>query len=69
MPRFPKPAAAPEPLALQASRSVRPTPNNQVEVLIKASWSAAPSDPVQVQQWRIESEDGSILCFGQDPEF
>lgn len=58
-----------EPLALQASRSLRSTPSNQVEVQLKVSWTHAPGAPLQVQQWRIERDDGSILCFGQDPEF
>lgn len=71
------PAAAPSPrtpvvpelLALQASRNARRTPNNQFEVQLKVSWTQAPTAPLQVQQWRIESQDGSILCFGQDVEF
>lgn len=64
-----KPPALTEPLALQASRSARPTTNNQVEVQLTVSWTHEPAMPVRVQQWRIEREDGSILCFGQDPEF
>ena len=64
-----KPAPSTEPLALQASRSTRPATNNQVEVQLTVTWSHAPTAPVQVQQWRIEREDGSILCFGQNPEF
>ena len=73
----PVPVAAPaphtpllsEPLALQAARNPRRTPNNQFEVEIKVSWTQTPTAPLQVQQWRIESQDGSILCFGQDLEF
>jgi hypothetical protein len=64
-----KPAASDEPLALQASRSVRQAANSQVEVQLTVSWTHAPATPLQVQQWRIEREDGSFLCFGQDPEF
>ncbi len=58
-----------EPLVLQAIRSARPVVNNQVEVQLTAAWTQAPATPIQVQQWRIEREDGSILCFGQDLEF
>jgi hypothetical protein len=58
-----------EPLALQASRGQRVTQNNQVEVQLKVSWTHSPGAPIQVQQWKIEREDGSILCFGQDTEF
>jgi hypothetical protein len=58
-----------EPLALRASRNPRRTPNNQFEVELKVSWTQTPTAPLQVQQWRIESQDGSILCFGQDLEF
>jgi hypothetical protein len=64
-----KSPAASEPLAIQATRSARPNANNQVEVHLTVSWTQTPASPVQVQQWRIEREDGSILCFGQDSEF
>jgi hypothetical protein len=64
------PASIPaEPLVLQATRGSRISANNQIEVQLTAAWTQAPATPVQVQQWRIEREDGSILCFGQDPEF
>jgi len=64
-----KTPAIPEALSLQALRNARTTANNLVEVQIKARWTQTPEAPVQVQQWRIEREDGSILCFGQDAEF
>jgi hypothetical protein len=56
-------------LSLKASRNAKLTANNLFEVQIKASWPQTPEAPVQVQQWRIEREDGQILCFGQDTEF
>jgi len=68
VPPIKTPAIA-EALSLQALRNARTTANNLVEVQIKATWTQAPEAPVQVQQWRIEREDGSILCFGQDAEF
>jgi len=58
-----------EPLSLQASRSARLGTNNQIEVQLTVAWTRPPAIPVQVQQWRIEREDGSILCFGQESEF
>ena len=64
--KTPAPAEA---LSLQALRNAKTTANNMVEVQLKATWTQAPEAPVQVQQWRIEREDGSILCFGQDTEF
>jgi hypothetical protein len=65
----PKPGLTAEPLALQASRSPRVLTNNQVEVQLTVAWRQSASAPVQVQQWRVEREDGSILCFGQEPRF
>jgi hypothetical protein len=61
--------AVAEALSLQATRNARLNGNNLVEVQIKATWTKEPQAPVQVQQWRIERQDGSILCFGQDTEF
>lgn len=58
-----------EPLSLQANRAVKLTTNHQVEVQLTVAWAHAPGTPLQVQQWRIERADGSILCFGQDLEF
>jgi hypothetical protein len=63
------PALDTEPLAMQATRSLRLTNGNQIEVQLTVTWKRAPATPVQVQQWRIEREDGSFLCFGQDPQF
>ena len=65
----PKAATSNEPLSLQAARTGKLNVNNQVEVQLTVSWTRPPAAPLQVQQWRIEREDGSILCFGQDPEF
>jgi hypothetical protein len=61
--------ASPEPLLLQASRSPRSVINNQIEVQLSVAWAQGAALPLQVQQWRIEREDGSILCFGQEPRF
>ena len=78
MPRAsaPVPVAAParaavsnEPLSLQANHSAKLTPNHQVEVQLTVAWANAVGTPLQVQEWRVERADGSILCFGQDLEF
>lgn len=58
-----------EPLELAASKTPRPLPNNQIEVKLIVHWTNDTTAPVQVQQWRVEREDGSILCFGQEQEF
>ncbi len=36
---------------------------------LAAHWQGPGQSAVQVRQWRVQSEDGSILCFGQDQEF
>lgn len=64
-----KTAVLNEPLSLQAFRGSRSATNNQIEVHMTVTWTHGPATPVRVQQWRVEREDGSILCFGQDPEF
>jgi len=64
----PAPRAA-GPLAMDARRGGRRLPQNQVEVLLSVRWNSEPDSPLLVQQWKIESDDGSILCFGQDREF
>jgi hypothetical protein len=58
-----------EPLAIAASKVPRMLPNNQIEVKLMVHWTNDTTAPVQVQQWRVEREDGTILCFGQDQEF
>jgi hypothetical protein len=60
---------AAETLVIEATRNARVTTNNQVEVHLAVNWSSGPEVPVQVQQWRVERDDRSILCFGQDREF
>ncbi|HZR19898.1 MAG TPA: hypothetical protein VFE51_21615 [Verrucomicrobiae bacterium] len=64
-----RPALTLEPLTLQATRSARALTNNQVEVQLTVAWRQSASAPVEVQQWRVEREDGSIVCFGQETEF
>ncbi len=58
-----------EGLVIEASRASRPTANGQIEVTLKARNVGDASAPVQIQQWRVEREDGAILSFGQEQEF
>lgn len=58
-----------EPLKLEASRDALPAHNNQVQVILSVRWATGPQTPLQVQQWRVERDDGSILCFGEEREF
>jgi hypothetical protein len=53
----------------EASRTSRPPNRNVVELVVKARWAADPDLPIQVRQWRVESEDGAILCHSQDQDF
>jgi hypothetical protein len=56
-------------LILQASKSARAISNNLVGVHLNVRHSSDPAARLQIQQWRVEREDGTILCFGQDREF
>ncbi len=56
-------------LSMQARKLGRVLTNNQIEVQLTVKWTNGASVPLQVQQWRIEREDGRILVFGQDQEF
>lgn len=55
-------------LTLEATRMTRPAPRNLVPVQLKVRWSVEEGKALQVQQWRIEQEDGGILCFGPTAE-
>jgi hypothetical protein len=57
------------PLAIEAARTSRPVLNDLVEVQLKARWTGNTAAPMQVQNWRVERQDGAILLFGQDQEF
>jgi len=57
------------PVVLEAARTARPPNNDQTEVQLKARSNDGSAATLQVQQWRIEREDGAILCFGQEQAF
>jgi len=54
---------------LETATTGRPATNNQVEVLLKVKLAADPSAALEVQSWRVERADRTILLFGQEPEF
>jgi hypothetical protein len=56
-------------LLMEASRGTKSAPSSQADVRLKARWANREGSEVQVQQWRVQSQEGSILCFGQDSEF
>jgi len=60
---------APDELSVEAFRTSRPSANNLVEVQMRARWRGDPDNPPRIQQWRVESENGAILCSAQDQEF
>jgi hypothetical protein len=56
-------------LVIEAAHTARPANNNLFEAQLTVNWSAGREVPVQVQQWRVEKDDRSILVFGQEREF
>lgn len=63
------PATLTNALVLEATGARRAPANDQVEVQMHVTWLDQPAVPIKVHQWRVEREDGAILCFGQDREF
>jgi hypothetical protein len=61
-------ATGSEAVVLEAIRTGRLSKENQVEVQLQARWKTS-NDPLQVQQWRVQREDGAILCLGQEQQF
>jgi hypothetical protein len=57
------------PLAIEAARTTQPPANDLVEVQLKARWNGNTAAPLQVQSWRVEREDGTVLLFGQEQTF
>ncbi len=56
------------PLTLEVTRSARPAAKNLVPVQLKVRWTVDEGNALLVQQWRIEQENGGILCFGPTTE-
>ena len=55
-------------MTLEAAKTARPAANNLVEVQLKAVEQRTAA-PLQVQNWRVEREDRTVLLFGQDQTF
>ena len=68
-PTSPTPAPVGSAVAIEATRGAKQAPKNQVDVRLNVRWTAPAQTAPQSCQWRVQSEDGSILCYGQDPEF
>ena len=56
-------------LSFEAARTERPAANNVAEVQMWVRSTTEAAAPLQIRQWRVESENGAILCSGQDQEF
>jgi len=56
-------------LTIEAARGLRQTPGNQADVRLNMRAGAGLRSQVLVRQWKVQSQDRSVLCFGQDPEF
>lgn len=57
------------PLLLEAAYPGKPASGGKVEVRLSVRWSKGNAAPLLVRQWRVEKDDGSVLCFGQDQDF
>lgn len=62
-------AVSGEVLAIQAHRGSQPATGKPAEVQLTVHSNAGTDRTIQVQQWRVEREDGSMLLFGQDQVF
>jgi hypothetical protein len=56
-------------LSLEASMLGQPQGNRPIHVRLLVAWRNESPDSLQLHQWRVEREDGAILCFGQEREF
>ncbi len=56
-------------LSLEASIMGQPQANHPIQVRLGVTWHTDAADSLRLHQWRVEREGGSILCFGQEPEF
>jgi hypothetical protein len=65
----PAPVGWAGPLAIEAVRTARPAANDMAEVQLRVRRSDNTATPLQVQHWRVEREDGTVLLFGQEKEF
>ncbi len=53
----------------EVSKTSRSPNRNVAELMITARWSGEADVQLQVRQWRVESENGAILCYSQEQHF
>jgi len=56
-------------LVLESAKTARPIDSNGVEIRFKVRLSSDAAALLQVQQWRVERDDGAVLFFAQNQEF
>jgi len=56
-------------IQFEAWRTSRPPDRNVVELMVRVRWVGESEAELQVRQWRVESEDGAILCYSPDQDF
>lgn len=56
-------------LVLEAGRTSRTAADGRIEVQLRVKPGSETEAPFQVIKWRVESDNGTILSFGQDQEF
>ena len=61
--------AWPGPYEIIALRTARPSAEGLVEIHMKVRSKGNAAAAIPVQRWRVESEDGTMLFSGQDPDF
>ena len=65
-----KPAvAASDSLALDVERTTKPASAEQVEMKFKLRLASDSTATLQVQQWRVERQDGAVFVFSPEQEF
>jgi hypothetical protein len=65
----PPAAPAPDDPIIEGSRTTRSVARNLGEVELRIRWPKDIADPLPVRHWKIESENGAFLCFGQEQQF
>lgn len=63
------PVAVANGFTLEASRTGKLPVNDQVEVSLKLKPAGGTSLAISSQEWQVQRTDGSVLLFGQGPEF
>jgi hypothetical protein len=64
-----KPVVANESLALDVERTAKPASAEQVEMKFKLRLTSDSTATLQVQQWRVERQDGAVFVLPPEQEF